>query len=37
MATRLDPEEIVPSREGVGQEMTTARDGPVTDRGRAGT
>src|SRR5262249_27444091 len=33
MVTRRDPEAIVPSRDGVGQETTAARDGPGTVRG----
>jgi hypothetical protein len=37
MAPRRSLEEIVPSREGVGQETTTARVGLGTDRGRVGT
>jgi hypothetical protein len=36
-ATRRNLEEIVPSREGVGQETTTARDCLGTDRGRMRT
>lgn len=35
-STRLDLEEIIPSREGVGQATTTARDGPATGRGALG-